>query len=420
MLSERQFMFKSLYKDLALKNIRGKVSKNPKTFRMEVNEKKIEIQKLVHKRIASIKMRTVGHEKPVALEALENGLKTFFFGENGEVTRKYPSLNKEFKYHQYKRNINLQQKINMGPLTYYYFQDSNDRTNQKKNEMKKCALKRSGYFIIENDKEIDDFYKNKILNSRNRNRNGLSNLTSTNYYKTSSKGKDKEHLMTSSTTQFRHKRNHHSILMYNSNDDCQNIYKHHTSLSNRMELQMKQKKITKKLFKSIISKASVIQNKQEHLGRRLFKIIDKAHIEKPMNPGIKNDVETIFGMKIKKKWQMKTKELVIQAVRVKDDYTNMDKKKADMLKISDGIKNMTNEYALNLGKELSERYWKQSKGDRYSMPLEMVKEQERNHKKKRKRIDDKTFLLHKMEFHFQKEKNHLFDMINAIKDAVRS
>lgn len=422
MLSERKLMFKSVYKDIGLKNIRGTIIKDPKTFKMEVNEKQMEIQKLVHKRIASMKMHTVGNEKPVALEALEYGLKTFLFGENGEVTRKYVSLNQEFKRYRYKRRLNLQQKINMGPLTYFFLQDGNDRSNQRRNEMKKCALKRSEYFIIENDKALDDYNKKKKYNSRNA--NSLFNLYSTNYPKTSnmsiSKDKERNHITSKSLIQKPNTHRNHSVIHYITTEDSNNNAKtnyHFKSLSNRIELPAKKKKTTKKLFKSIISRASVIQRKQEHLGRRLFRIIDKAHLEKPIDSTIKKDIETIFGFKMKKKSSIKTKKLVIQAVKVKDDYSNMDKNKADMLKISDGIKNMTDEYAMNLGKELSKRYWKQFKGDRYSMPLEMVKEQEREHDKLRKKIDDKTFILHKMEFCLQQQKIHLFDKINSINNV---
>lgn len=112
----------------------------------------------------------------------------------------------------------------------------------------------------------------------------------------------------------------------------------------------------------MLSKALELGINQEQLEKQLFKLIDDANITRKdyFNQVKDQDLEEILELKVKKKKNNRgeAKEMFIQAIKLKDDYTQIDRDKAEMLKLSDDITKMSNEAALVFAERIQETYYK--------------------------------------------------------------
>ena len=146
--------------------------------------------------------------------------------------------------------------------------------------------------------------------------------------------------------------------------------------------------------------------------KKLFRIIDRAQNRNSMKKVIDKDLETILDAKIKKKKKFgQTREIYVQAVKIKDDYTLMDSKKAQLLKLSDSINNLTDEAAMMFADRLIEAYYEKTVAMKIDIPLlapDIVKKHKNEQIQKiRNRISNNNEKLIRMGYNAEKEKQNL-------------
>ena len=154
------------------------------------------------------------------------------------------------------------------------------------------------------------------------------------------------------------------------------------------------------MVKSIMTKASSLQDHTNKIDGQLYKIIDSLQYNKVQDTFKQKDLEEIYDMKIKKKKDKgHAKEQVIQAVKVKDDYTLMDSDKAAMIKLSDDITKMPDEVALAFADRIAEAYYDRSDkvgNNEYVINPFIEKIKLRNIKKLREKTDNNNDKIHRM------------------------
>ena len=117
-----------------------------------------------------------------------------------------------------------------------------------------------------------------------------------------------------------------------------------------------------KVLKSIITKADTLVDHTTKIDGQLCEIIDSLQYKTKKENNNKKDLEEIYDKKINdRKNKGTTKDLVIQAVKIKDDYTLMDSDKAAMIKLSDDITKMPDEVALTFADRIVENYYAKNK-----------------------------------------------------------
>ena len=145
-----------------------------------------------------------------------------------------------------------------------------------------------------------------------------------------------------------------------------------------------------KVLKSIITKADTLVDHTTKKDGQLCEIIDSLQYKTKKENNNKKDLEEIYDMKINdRKNKGTTKDLVIQAVKIKDDYTLMDSDKAAMIKLSDDITKMPDEVALTFADRIVENYYaKSDKVDKFEYKSNPFVEKLRI--KKQRKLRDKT------------------------------
>ena len=360
--------------------------------------KRCEIKKLIYKKVGDIEIVRRGERKPTSLVKLEQGMKTFFFGENGHVTSEFPSLKKKIRLDKIRKKLKLNEKIDAGALTYLFLKGNETQIDLRRDILQRKALTRSTNFDIKIDKDIDlkQFLKEKVK-------------------------EEKENLKEINKNPLKQKQNNTISRNMRNNEDSENsilpksntisIETHYKTLSQPISKNINSKKIAKILIK----KAGSIEDKQEKLDKVLCKIIDHAEMQKPLSVYIKKDIEAIMGVKIKyKKKKGGIKQLLTQSVRIQGDYSYMGKKKANMLEISDNIAKMNDKTIKEFSKQIKKNYWQKSDGNQKTMPYEMKKRIEMTDKKMRKKINENNILLEKMRFNLEYENNNLKELVNNI------
>ena len=150
-----------------------------------------------------------------------------------------------------------------------------------------------------------------------------------------------------------------------------------------------------------MTKASSLQAHTNKIDGQLYKIIDSLQYKNKVQDTFKQkDLEEIYDMKIKKKKDKgHAKEQVIQAVKVKDDYTLMDSDKAAMIKLSDDITKMPDEVALAFADRIAEAYYDRSDkvgNNEYVINPFIEKIKLRKIKKLREKTDNNNDKIHRM------------------------
>lgn len=366
--------------------------------------KRCEIKKLIYKKVGDIEIIRRGERKPTSLVRLEEGMKTFFFGENGHVTSEFPSLKKKIRLDKIRKKLKLNEKIDAGALTYLFLKGNETQIDLRRDILQRKALTRSTNFDIKLDKDIDlkQFVKEKVKEEK-------ENLKVINK---------------SPLTLINEKQNNNISRNWKNYEDSENsilpksntvsIETHYKTLSQPISKNIN----CKKLAKILIKKAGSLEDKQEKLDKVLCKIIDHAEMQKPLSVYIKKDIEAIMGVKLKyKKKKGTTKQLLTQSVRIQGDYSYMGKKKANMLEISDNIAKMNDKTIKEFGKEIKKKYWQKSDGNQKTMPYEMKRRIEMSDKKMRIKVNQNNLLLEKMRFNLEQENNYLKVLVkNIIKE----
>lgn len=378
--------------------------------------------------------------KPSALRRLEKGLKNLFFKKDGPVIQKFPKIRQEIiQKDNIRRRSIFDSKINLGSLTYYTLKegDISNKVEAYLNEHKKGIFERSSHFTIKKERdpilELQDVSqvlkkKQKLPSSSTKNGFKLNEKMARYMIKENpeleNENEENEHnncqtfpsKMNSSifggvNKTYRQRNKENQIYNQKNLTEYNTFYKSfsNNSISGSNTVIMPN---TKMMKTTIIKKVEKIGNKQHKMEKKLFRIIDRAQNKNKMKCGVDRDLETILGAKIKKKKKFgQTKEFYIQAVKIKDDYSLMDSKKAQLLKLSDSINNLTDEVALKFADRLIEAYYQKTVAAELDIPLvapDIVKKKLKiEGEKLRNKINHNNEILKRMGFIAEKEKINL-------------
>ena len=402
----------------------------------EIAKKKNQIRTMIVNELG-IPKTTKRVRKPSALKRLEKGLKNLFFKKDGPVTQKFPKIRQEIIHKaNTKHHSTFDTKINVGSLTYFYLKEGNiqNKTEAYINEYKKNVFERSNYFTVRKEKdpllELNDV-SNKIIERNRMNKTGfkLNQKMAKHIIKENPTLENDEDSSNCEMNTAPNVNNDHNISLINSNQNPNknrnyytansyfkkstytSYYKSNTNNSSSISntVNSPSPDIMKK---EIMKKVNNLNNKQHKMEKKLFRIIDRAQNRNNMKKVIDKDLETILDAKIKKKKKFgQTREIYVQAVKIKDDYTLMDSKKAQLLKLSDSINNLTDEAAMMFADRLIEAYYAKTVAMKIDIPLlapDIVKKHKNEQIQKiRNRISNNNEKLIRMGYNAEKEKQNL-------------
>ena len=402
----------------------------------EIAKKKNQIRTMIVNELG-IPKTTKRVRKPSALKRLEKGLKNLFFKKDGPVTQKFPKIRQEIIHKANTRHHStFDTKINVGSLTYFYLKEGNiqNKTEAYINEYKKNVFERSNYFTVTKEKdpllELNDV-SNKIIERNRMNKTGFKlnekmakhiikeNPTlendddSSNCEMNTAPNVNNDHNISiiNSNKNPNKNRNYYTANSYFKKSTYTSYYKSNTNNSSSISntVNSPSPDIMKK---EIMKKVNNLNNKQHKMEKKLFRIIDRAQNRNNMKKVIDKDLETILDAKIKKKKKFgQTREIYVQAVKIKDDYTLMDSKKAQLLKLSDSINNLTDEAAMMFADRLIEAYYAKTVAMKIDIPLlapDIVKKHKNEQIQKiRNRISNNNEKLIRMGYNAEKEKQNL-------------
>ena len=402
----------------------------------EIAKKKNQIRTMIVNELG-IPKTTKRVRKPSALKRLEKGLKNLFFKKDGPVTQKFPKIRQEIIHKANTRHHStFDTKINVGSLTYFYLKEGNiqNKTEAYINEYKKNVFERSNYFTVRKEKdpllELNDV-SNKIIERNRMNKTGfkLNQKMAKHIIKENPTLENDEDSSNCEMNTAPTVNNDHNISLINSNQNPNknrnyytansyfkkstytSYYKSNTNNSSSISntVNSPSPDIMKK---EIMKKVNNLNNKQHKMEKKLFRIIDRAQNRNNMKKVIDKDLETILDAKIKKKKKFgQTREIYVQAVKIKDDYTLMDSKKAQLLKLSDSINNLTDEAAMMFADRLIEAYYAKTVAMKIDIPLlapDIVKKHKNEQIQKiRNRINNNNEKLIRMGYNAEKEKQNL-------------
>ena len=402
----------------------------------EIAKKKNQIRTMIVNELG-IPKTTKRVRKPSALKRLEKGLKNLFFKKDGPVTQKFPKIRQEIIHKANTRHHStFDTKINVGSLTYFYLKEGNiqNKTEAYINEYKKNVFERSNYFTVRKEKdpllELNDV-SNKIIERNRMNKTGfkLNQKMAKHIIKENPTLENDEDSSNCEMNTAPNVNNDHNISLINSNQNPNknrnyytansyfkkstytSYYKSNTNNSSSISntVNSPSPDIMKK---EIMKKVNNLNNKQHKMEKKVFRIIDRAQNRNNMKKVIDKDLETILDAKIKKKKKFgQTREIYVQAVKIKDDYTLMDSKKAQLLKLSDSINNLTDEAAMMFADRLIEAYYAKTVAMKIDIPLlapDIVKKHKNEQIQKiRNRISNNNEKLIRMGYNAEKEKQNL-------------
>ena len=327
--------------------------------------------------------------KPLALQNFEKGLKKYFFGREGIVTKQSPLLQSIYKQNRNSREFKL--KINLGKNEFL-----DDNNNIQKENMKHIFKHSSNFSLDENKNNINDYYKpRQSYFSLNKNpKNNLNSLflqknkSEKNFFSYSIKNNNENNnpktnsLIISSKNSFNVKEN---INLNKINSDLFNF----TNIKSRNQKEIKD---IKKMFKTtdcldyltseeLENKKKLIKlkiKKEENLKKeikntkkilsynlsyldkpykknviKLCNIIDNASIvfKSPQKEKIKKEYEIIFDKKLKSKKNIKMKKFLKQIENIKDE-----EEKNDIKKLIDNIKKHNEYFQMDLIDKIIKKY----------------------------------------------------------------
>lgn len=416
-----------------LKGIFHKMSKTRiSSLSSEIAKKKNQIRTMIVNELGIPK--TVKRvRKPSALKRFEKGLKNLFFKKDGPVTQKFPKIRQEIIHKaNTKHHSTFNTKINVGSLTYFYLKEGNiqNKTEAYINEYKKNVFERSNYFAVSKEKdpimELNDVSKKIRMNKTGfkfnekmakhiikENPTLENDDDSSNCEMNTAPNVNNDHNISilNSNKNPNKNRNYYTANSFFKKSTYTSYYKSNTNNSSLVSntVNSPSPDIMKK---EIMKKVNNLNNKQHKMEKRLFRIIDRAQNRNNMTKVIDKDLETILDAKIKKKKKFgQTREIYVQAVKIKDDYSLMDSRKAQLLKLSDSINNLTDEAAMMFADRLIEAYYEKTVAAKLDIPLlapDIVKKHKKEQIQKiRNRISNNNEKLIRMGYNAEKEKINL-------------
>lgn len=382
----------------------------------KISQKRREIKKMVRTKVGDMVILRRGGRKPTSLLQLEKGMKTIFFGENGTITSEFPSLKKGIHLDYMRKKIKLNQKIKAGSLTYLFLKGNQTQVEARTDLLKRKVLATSSNFQIEDDKDLDiaKYLRDKtkkekeIIKNISKTQKKSKRKLSRNIYKFQS-----ENLNDFYSTTYESIQTSIPKLTLNSS----RLDRSHNTLCTQREVSnnLSHKEDHKVKAKLLIKKAQIIEKNQEKLDNKLCKIIDHASVQKPLSVDFKKDIEAIMGIKLKNNPKKnKTHNIIAKAVRIQGDYSQMDKKKAKMLEISDNFCRMNDNTIKEFGKEICNNYWKKSDGKSGNMPYAMKKKMEQIKKQERIRVNNNNLLLEKLRYNLEQGNISLHHLTKSI------
>ena len=429
----------------------------------EINNKKNRIRNMI---VEDLGMPRIfrSNRKPSALVRLERGIKNVFFKKDGAVIKKFPKIRQALiTEDKDKKKDLLQDKINIGSLTYYYLKgdDANNKQQANLNAFKLRLFEKSNYFSISklndpiqqlNDvsvtskkkkckniriiKSLSKQYSSKFQTkpdrqmAHSRNQRSSDNIksatnkmnTSTNFnftnetpffipYSPSSQFINNYIKASSSKLSTNSKRNIKSFTEGNPHTtNASNISLFHSPSHNSAN------KMT--MYSQILRKAKDLNLSQQKMEKTLIKIIDKSQskLNKKLDDKIAmvRDFEEILGAKTKKDKQIgSSKELYSHTVNITNDVTLMDSRKARLLRMSDSIINLNDEVALTFANRVIENYYKETNKHSNDFLLETSEVIQNKKKEKmiklRQKVNDNSFMLKKLGYNVELKKQSLMN-----------
>ena len=123
----------------------------------DIQDRRIEIKKLLKTKIAGEKLYTTSERKPTPLLKFEEGFRKIFFAYNGPIYDKCEIFRKGLNYLYQKKKKNLNERIQAGALTYYFLKEQDDqpKIDKLKNNTKEKLLNFSHNYNIADNKDIN-------------------------------------------------------------------------------------------------------------------------------------------------------------------------------------------------------------------------------------------------------------------------
>ena len=421
-----------------------KLNKNLNLLK-NIKDKKTKIKKLIritNEKDKYYNSYNNNNRKPSILLEFENNLKNTLFSKNGIVGEKIPFFKKCLADIELKKNTKLKEKINAGKLTYYFVKENENQllSDKRKNFLKQRLIAFSNNYNISKDKDInltlykqkvklinnkvdlnkiyDDLYNNNKQKTKNKiNINFMNNTLSLqkfnninenymnkSYQKTINIRKKIliPQLNINETNNIYNLRNNKFISNNNTTTDNQNSNENSkefksskfsyfnntldntTKYSNSKSFNNKNNNYINHSSNNLQSKINKIYKKQKNMEKKLIKIIYKNDYLEPLSLGFQRDVEVISDYKIKKRRKQKNKiiNFVNNIKKIEGDYSNLNKKPRELLKISDNISKIKDENFLNIGKNIKNIYLKLSDEKKYMEIKEVLFSVEQTSQKK--------------------------------------
>jgi hypothetical protein len=162
-----------------------------------------------------------------------------------------------------------------------------------------------------------------------------------------------------------------------------------------------------------MNSANALASHTTHIENELYRIIDSQNnnVAPILDQFHKKDFEEMYGLKVNKKIEMKehAKDQVLEAVKIRGQYTVMDKEKADIIKFSDDITKMPDEVALVFAERIVNVYNdKSDKLDNDVNKYNILSEEERGRSlKMTEKLDDGLMKIKRMTVYLEKKEMKL-------------
>lgn len=399
--------------------------KNSINVTENIQEKKTLIKTIIRNKFAS-KQNQI---KPLAITKLENGIHNIFFGNKSQKETFNETLKKIELGHKNPFINPNNKKINCSSLVYLSYKELEPNSNSRIYYKQKEALLASNNFNI--SKHFSVFNTNNTMNRtlimRSPQRSVLFKNSFLTDNKTNATSNDKSQTHSQYTSEFskyqnsktnkkhpinlkryfpqyntklnisipfpliKTQSNASGVLSKSTNNDSQIRYSY---IDKKTKKKNRIKKEKRRLFNKLIyDKVNQLSTSRISNEKKLFEIIDRCQIiEEPINQVIKDDLEQIFDIQLKKKNKRgETKRAIIQAIKLNaTKHMQLDETKAKMLELSDRINKLTDEEALVYAERIAEEYHKYNKQlleHHYSLyDIKELKEKKKNHLKQRRNI----------------------------------
>ena len=384
------------------------------------------------------------HIKSLVLEQLgTNYYNPFFLKKNKSKTSnnsiildnyQYDSQN-HFRQNNYTRNRKIKDfdnisngKISLGKLNFFSLQEYKPSEKEKQVKYAKMErfIRRSQYFSSEKGGIITDAYVKKQYNKIHLHTDSENSLDKIFKKQNKLKEDNKEDYRLSTNNlqnSFQIKENKSfNETKINNNNNFYNTFTFFNKEQNNFSKSPKYKRININLNKKNLRKFEIkyfkqadrINKKIKKMNKKLFRISDKAELKKKQGPVVDKILEEIYDRKVKKKKEFKTKELFLKTSNENDIYANMGKDKKDLIKMSEIVKNMSDEEALRFSENILEQY--SFKENVLNLDNENYFQRNKlaNNDKIKKKIEKNNKKLKKLFYRIDDKRNKLYIIYNRM------